>query len=116
MLGPSGFTLEMADDGRLGLEAYTRLPPDLVLMDVSMPNMNGLDATRAIRAHESDAGLRRCPIIALTANAMMGDRENCLGAGMDDFLSKPVRKALLLEMIAQWTGRGNTATSRPERS
>ena len=81
-------------------------------MDVSMPNMNGLDATRAIRAHESDAGLRRCPIVALTANAMMGDRvQNCLGAGMDEpvFLSKPVRtlrKALLLEMVAQWTGAG----------
>jgi len=74
-----------------------------VLMDVQMPEMDGLEATRAIRAQET-GGQSRIPIIAMTAQAMKGDRERCLEAGMDDYLTKPVRSAQLYETIARVVG------------
>jgi CheY-like chemotaxis protein len=67
-------------------------------MDVQMPEMDGLKATRAIR----EKGFDKVPIIAMTANAMKGDRENCLGAGMNDYISKPIRRENVLEVIQKW--------------
>jgi CheY-like chemotaxis protein len=78
---------------------------DLILMDVQMPEVDGLEATRAIRQHERHSGAH-VPIVALTAHAMAGDAERCLGAGMDRYLSKPVRSEELFEVIEELAGRG----------
>lgn len=98
-LARSGAELFQVRDGRAALLAYQDAPPDVVLMDLSMPVMSGLEATRLIRAHEKREGLSACPIVALTANAFDEDREKCLAAGMDGFLSKPIRKADLLRGV-----------------
>lgn len=90
-----------ATNGREAVDLYATQDFSLVLMDCLMPEMDGFEATRAIRAREQDSG-RRCPIVALTANAMPGDRRRCLAAGMDDFLSKPFRKADLQLMLRRW--------------
>ncbi|MFM1873498.1 MAG: hypothetical protein RL398_2920, partial [Planctomycetota bacterium] len=90
-----------ATNGREAVDLYGRQDISLVLMDCLMPEMDGFEATREIRAHEQSSG-RRCPIVALTANAMPGDRRRCLDAGMDDFLSKPFRKADLQLMLRRW--------------
>ena len=94
--------LTFADNGELGVDAYKKSVPDLILMDVSMPVMNGMEATREIRKIEQDKGIPRCPIVALTANAMQGDREQCLMAGMDDFLTKPLLPKNLHDMLYRW--------------
>ncbi|MFT4538787.1 MAG: two-component system sensor histidine kinase/response regulator [Planctomycetota bacterium] len=95
----------VADPVTDGLQAFERLQEaeyDLVLMDCQMPVMDGYEATRAIRGFEGDG--RRTPIVALTANALAGDREKCLGAGMDDFLTKPVSPHELKEVCLHWLG------------
>jgi CheY-like chemotaxis protein len=78
----------------------------LILMDVQMPNLGGLEAATEIRKIEASTGTRRIPILALTAHAMPGDRERCLEAGMDDYISKPLRSKDLLAKIASLTLRG----------
>ena len=93
---------EIVSDGRAAVEVLTRTHPfDLVLMDCHMPEMDGLEATRCVRAHESTGGLHT-PIVALTANAMASDRDACLEAGMDDFLSKPFRLDELDRLLQKW--------------
>jgi CheY-like chemotaxis protein/HPt (histidine-containing phosphotransfer) domain-containing protein len=94
-----GHTVTVSGNGREALEALEREPFDLVLMDVQMPVMDGLEATRAIRDRESGTG-RHIPVIAMTAYAMKGDREQCLAAGMDGYVAKPIRITELLEAIA----------------
>jgi len=80
---------------------YSENQPDFVLMDLSMPNKNGLDATRDIRALEMKDSLRRCPIVAVTANVTEDDRKKCFDAGMDAFLPKPLNKTALLDTITE---------------
>ena len=109
MLATRDIDPTLADDGREGVEAYVAERPDLVFMDVSMPTMNGLDAARAIRERERAAGWPRCPIVALTANAMDKDRDDCLAAGMDDFLTKPVLMDSLSEALERWVGAASEA-------
>ena len=102
MLKNFGCRVQVAVNGRQGAEAAHRF--DLVLMDCQMPEMDGFEATAAIRRAEA-GGSRRVPIIALTANAVAGDRDRCLAAGMDDYLSKPFNGADLYAKIAAWLRR-----------
>jgi signal transduction histidine kinase/CheY-like chemotaxis protein len=92
----------IAANGRTALELYRALTPRLILMDVSMPEMNGFEATAAIR-REEQGSIVRTPIIGITAHALKGDREKCLDAGMDDYLSKPISPDRLAQKIAAWT-------------
>jgi signal transduction histidine kinase len=104
MLETLGITVCTAANGREALERLGRQRVDLVLMDCQMPEMDGYQATAQIRRHP-DKAIAQLPIIALTANAMVEDRERCLAAGMSDYLSKPVTLQLLREKIARWLPR-----------
>ena len=84
------------------LEAWLDGDFDLILMDMQMPVLNGIDATRAIRLREAEEARRRIPIIALTANALAEDRDACLAAGMDDFIAKPFRADAMLAVIRKF--------------
>ncbi len=98
LLQQLAYVADVAGDGLQAIEAIEREPYDVVLMDVQMPELDGLEATRRIRARWPD---RRLPIIAMTANAMAGDREACLAAGMNDYISKPIRPAELAAALAR---------------
>lgn len=98
MLERQGHTVTSVDDGRQAIESWGKGAFDMILMDVMMPKLNGLDATRQIREAESARG-GHIPIIAITANAMFGDREECLAAGMDGYVSKPIDAQLLWHEI-----------------
>jgi CheY-like chemotaxis protein len=98
MLEKRGYTVVVAGDGQVALTALERESFDLVLMDVQMPNMDGFAATAAIRAKEKVSSTH-VPIIAMTAHALKGDEEGCLAAGMDGYLSKPIRIQELLAAI-----------------
>lgn len=101
MLTRQGHTVDVAVNGRVAVELSAAGGYDLVLMDVQMPELGGFEATQAIRARESLHG-GHLPIIALTAHAMRGDRESCLAAGMDGYLSKPIRPAELAQLLEQY--------------
>ena len=135
MLKKAGYRVEVANNGKVALEKYTESPDDfdLIFMDVQMPEMDGLEATGALRKWEEkhknkhpklnshDSPLTaynaqpapkkrsnqsspsgRVPIVAMTANAMKGDREMCIEAGMDDYIAKPIRRELVFEVIEKW--------------
>jgi PAS domain S-box-containing protein len=98
-----GFTVEIANNGLEAVEKFVQSKYDLILMDVQMPELSGFDATRRIRSLENSSGHgARIPIIALTANAMKGDMERCIAAGMDAYLSKPFQQIDLMELIAHY--------------
>jgi PAS domain S-box-containing protein len=110
MLDMLGFRVTTASNGREGVLAAAADPGlNLILMDCQMPVMDGLAAARAIRAAESDGA--RVPIVALTGNAMPGDREACVAAGMDDYLAKPFSLTALRTMIDRWTGPSEAHSS-----
>ena len=103
LLGMAGYRVEIAANGLMGVAAWQRGSYDAILMDCQMPEMDGYEATAEIR--KCEAGKSRVPIIALTASAMVGERERCLAAGMDDFLSKPIQAAELQRVLANWLGQ-----------
>jgi CheY-like chemotaxis protein len=96
-----GYFAEVVSDGHEAVEAAKRVLFDAILMDLQMPHMDGLDATKEIRNWERQRG-SHIPIIAMTANAMASDRDNCLAAGMDDYMSKPVTYDQLSEVLSKW--------------
>ena len=100
VLRDAGYAVEVASDGLAALDAVARADWDLILMDVQMPNLDGFEATRQLRAQGTVL-----PIIAMTANAMTGDRERCLVAGMDDYLSKPLDLDELVARVGRWLDR-----------
>jgi signal transduction histidine kinase/DNA-binding response OmpR family regulator len=89
----------IVDNGRKAFEAMQSMAPTMILMDVSMPEMNGLEATKAIREHEAATGKKHTPIVGVTAHALKGDRDRCIEAGMDDYLSKPISPDMLAAKI-----------------
>ncbi|WP_395449535.1 response regulator [Aminobacter sp. UC22_36] len=101
ILAGLGLSHRIAGNGRTAVEMYRTFKPKLILMDVSMPEMNGYEATRAIRTEEAANG-SRTPIIGVTAHALKGDREKCIDAGMDDYLPKPVSPDKLGAKIGTW--------------
>ncbi|MBW2353409.1 MAG: response regulator [Deltaproteobacteria bacterium] len=103
ILEKGGHRVDVVANGKQALKALDKNEYDIVLMDVQMPEMDGYTATRAIR--NSRLGIRSIPVIAMTAHAMKGDREKCLAAGMDDYISKPVKPKELLEMVQRWACR-----------
>ncbi len=113
VLESMGYRADVASNGVEAVEAVERFPYDLVLMDVQMPEMDGLEATRQIRARPipPERGVLPIRIVAMTANAMQGDREACLDAGMDDYLAKPIRPEELAAALAATPARSSGATA-----
>jgi CheY-like chemotaxis protein len=104
MLKGFGIEADVVATGVEALDALIGVSYDLVLMDCQMPEMDGFEATRRIR--ERERGSRRLPVVAMTANAMVGDRERCLKAGMDDHIPKPVRVEVLHRALSRWLPAG----------
>jgi CheY-like chemotaxis protein len=102
MIHAMGHELDTAENGLAALEKLREKDYDIVLMDCQMPEMDGFQCTAAIRAGGSDVRNPKIPIIAMTAHAMSGDREKCLAAGMDDYISKPIESKLLAKAIHKW--------------
>ena len=100
VLTKAGYQVEVANDGQEALDKYRKSPDtfDLIFMDIQMPKMDGMASTKAIRKE----GFDKIPIVAMTAHAMKGDREKCLDAGMDDYITKPIKRELVFEMIDRW--------------
>ena len=102
ILVAEGYSVELAGDGAEALALLKKYTFDVVLMDLGMPVLGGIDATRAYRDYERSMGRRKVPIVALTAYAYKSDIDDCFAAGMDDFLSKPIDERLLFEKISRW--------------
>ena len=103
LLEEFGYRVDVASNGYQAVEKATQNTYIAVLMDVQMHGMNGLDATKTIRTHEAHEKKRSTYIIGMTAHALMGDRERCLDAGMDDYMSKPFNPDMLEAMLAKLT-------------
>ena len=113
MMESLGLTVECVENGQAALDRAISEDFDLILMDCQMPEMDGFEATRRIRDHEQSTGRERLPILALTANAIRGDRERCLQAGMDDYLSKPFTVTQLKRCLDRWVGGAGAAGAEP---
>lgn len=112
MLEKSGCRVDVANDGREAVDACARTSYSAILMDCQMPVMDGYEAAQRIREQES--GDPRTPIIAMTASAMAGDRERCLAAGMDDYVSKPIDRQTLLAVLSRWLPRPVPTSAEPD--
>ncbi len=113
ILTKMGLNIDVANDGQEALDMTTEKNYSIVLMDCQMPVMSGYESTRNIRRREEQQRCRRLPVIAMTANAMSGDREKCLAAGMDDYLSKPIKAGILREKLATWLYGDNQPATEP---
>lgn len=102
LLKKFGLNADVAANGEEALRALQMIPYDLVLMDVQMPVMDGIEATKVIRSGKVRSIAQNIPIVAMTANAMLGDREQCMDAGMDDYVSKPISKLALAKALERW--------------
>jgi CheY-like chemotaxis protein len=111
ILQATGLNFLVVGNGAEAVEAWERHTPRIIMMDVSMPVMNGHDATRRIRERERGQG-HRVPIIGVTAHALDSDRDLCLDAGMDDYMAKPISPELLEEKIALWLGKDERQAGR----
>ena len=113
MLTKAGYQVAVANNGREAVEKYTASPNDfdLIFMDVQMPEMDGLEATKAIR----EKGFDTVPIVAMTANAMKGDREKCLESGMNDYITKPIKRELVFEVLEKWVLEKHLCSLRCEK-
>jgi len=110
ILQRAGFDIDLVADGNEALEAHRRHPYDVILMDCQMPIMDGFEASRSIRQLE----IPQPVIIAVTANALVGEREKCLSAGMNDYLSKPFQADQLVSLVKKWGDiRRNAVNSDP---
>jgi CheY-like chemotaxis protein len=108
-----GYCVTVANNGREALDAYEQGTFDLILMDCHMPEMDGFEATTEIRRREQVPGAKRVAIVALTANAMAQDREECLNVGMDDHLAKPFSMQTMQEMLDRWMPPVSSVPSQP---
>jgi PAS domain S-box-containing protein len=113
LLEKKGHSVTVAESGHQVLDLWQRRPFDIILMDVQMPGLDGLETTYALREREAGSG-KHVPILAMTAHAMKGDRERCLDAGMDDYVSKPIRSAEMFAAIARLTTRSAGAQAAAE--
>lgn len=112
ILTKAGYILTIVTNGRAAYDTFTRNPDqfDAILMDIQMPEIDGLTATKMIR----EAGFAQIPIIAMTANAMKGDRELCLEAGMNDYISKPIKRELVYQVLEKWLfSQNSTSIEKP---
>jgi len=100
MLKRAGYAVDLAANGREAVDTFIASPQkyDLIFMDIQMPEMDGITAVEQIRSR----GYDKIPIVAMTANAMQGDRETCLDAGMNDYVSKPIKREVVFEAIRKW--------------
>lgn len=110
ILERDGYGVDLVEDGMEAIAAAEACRYDLILMDVQMPGMDGIEATRLIRTQEAQTGKSRTPIVAMTANAMVGMRESYLEAGMDDYVSKPYEPIALLRTAARWCAQDSSNT------
>ena len=101
---PNGRILE-AENGKVAIEIFEQDQPDIIFMDMQMPELNGLEATHVIRQLEKQKGDTRVPIIALTAGTVKGEKEKCLEAGMDYYITKPFIKDTVVKVIQQYLGK-----------
>ena len=115
-LAKLGFHADAGADGAEAIKALEIIPYDLVLMDVQMPVMDGLEATRCIRNRRSRVHNHKVPVIAMTAHALQGDRERCIKAGMNDYISKPVSIAALAEILEKWLPKGKSKVTKKRKS
>jgi CheY-like chemotaxis protein len=116
MVEKLGYSADVAANGTEAVKILGDMRYDAVLMDCHMPEMDGFEATRAIRRNEADG--RHTPVIAMTASALSGDRERCLAAGMDDYISKPIKLHVVAAMLERWVARPSPAVgdARPSES
>jgi CheY-like chemotaxis protein len=100
MLGKAGYTVEVAENGKRAVEKFSKAPNDfdLIFMDVQMPEMDGKEATSTLRKK----GFTDIPIVAMTAHAMKGDREMCIESGMNDYITKPIKREMVFGMIQKY--------------
>jgi len=110
-----GFPFDVAENGMQALDKAKSTRYRLILMDCQMPVMDGYHSTRRIRRHEEENNLHRTPIIAMTANAMLGDKEKCLDAGMDDYMSKPLNRYLLEKTLKKWDPFANSEAVKADQ-